>query len=239
MKGLKHPATVVAALALFVALGGGAAWASGLISGSQIKNHSIAEKKLTKSAIRSLRGRRGPAGATGAQGITGAQGVQGVQGPPGPKGDPGNPATADGPAVELGNIQGATGAGCTVGAPSGSSTDQVCGPDGAALVMAPLPADAVLTDLTVTVGSSVGSDTDESVAEAFSGTDLLDCTIPAGDSSCTATGPSDTIPAGTFLVFIDGDPTQTTTTFSYRIVTPGVTPPATRKAMPKHSFFTR
>jgi hypothetical protein len=57
MKRLKHPATFVAALALFVALGGGAAaYASGLISGSQIKNHSIAEKKLTKAAITDLLG---------------------------------------------------------------------------------------------------------------------------------------------------------------------------------------
>ena len=50
MKSLKHPATVIAALALFVALGSGA-WASGLISGSHIKNHSIAAKKLTQGAV--------------------------------------------------------------------------------------------------------------------------------------------------------------------------------------------
>ena len=41
MKRLTHPATAIAIIALFVALGGGAALASGLISGSQIKNHSI------------------------------------------------------------------------------------------------------------------------------------------------------------------------------------------------------
>jgi len=87
VKSLKHPATVIAALALFVALGGGAAWASGLISGSQIKNHSIAKIKLTKKAISQLhgaRGARGPRGATGATGATGAQGVQGPMGPAGP-----------------------------------------------------------------------------------------------------------------------------------------------------------
>jgi hypothetical protein len=56
-------------MALFVALGGGAvAYASGLISGSQIKNHSIAAKKLTRSAIKSLRGKRGFRGPTGPQG---------------------------------------------------------------------------------------------------------------------------------------------------------------------------
>jgi hypothetical protein len=35
----------IASLALFVALGGGAALASALISGTKIVNHSIAEKK--------------------------------------------------------------------------------------------------------------------------------------------------------------------------------------------------
>jgi hypothetical protein len=55
MKGLRHPATIIALLALFVALGGGAAPASGQISGKQIKNHSIAEKKLTTAAITDLR----------------------------------------------------------------------------------------------------------------------------------------------------------------------------------------
>lgn len=73
MKYLRHPATIIAAIALFVALGGGAAWASGLISGSQIKNHSIPAKKLTASAIKSLHGQRGPVGPKGTTGGTGAQ----------------------------------------------------------------------------------------------------------------------------------------------------------------------
>lgn len=86
MKPLKHPATIIAAIALFVALGGGAAWASGLISGSQIKNHSIATKKLSKKAIKQLKGNRGPKGATGPAGAPGAAGAPGVAGPPGPPG---------------------------------------------------------------------------------------------------------------------------------------------------------
>lgn len=82
MRYLKHPATLVAVVALLVSLGGGAAaFASGLISGSQIKNHSIPAKKLTSSAVKSLRGQRGPAGPKGAQGIQGIQGVQGQVGP--------------------------------------------------------------------------------------------------------------------------------------------------------------
>src|SRR5579884_2421430 len=81
---LKHPATVIATVALFVAVGGGSvAYASGLINGSQIKNHTIAAKKLTKSAIKSLHGKRGPAGPAGPTGATGAQGPVGPQGPGG------------------------------------------------------------------------------------------------------------------------------------------------------------
>lgn len=77
MKQLKHPATLIAALALFVALGGGA-WASVLMSGSQIRNHSIAEKKLTRHAINALRGRRGTRGPAGPQGATGPRGQAGT-----------------------------------------------------------------------------------------------------------------------------------------------------------------
>jgi hypothetical protein len=58
---------MVSLVALVVALGG-TAYASGLISGSQIKNHSIPAKKLTQSAITSLHGQRGPRGPRGPQG---------------------------------------------------------------------------------------------------------------------------------------------------------------------------
>jgi hypothetical protein len=92
VKNLKHPATVIAAVALFTALGG-SAWASGLIPGSHIKNHSIPAKKLTKGAINSLRGKRGPAGPKGATGAAGVQGAQGLQGVQGAQGVAGTPAT--------------------------------------------------------------------------------------------------------------------------------------------------
>jgi hypothetical protein len=75
MKQLKHPATIVAALALFVALAGGAGAASVLMSGSHLRNHSVAEKKLTKRAIRALRGHRGPRGPQGAAGPQGPAGT--------------------------------------------------------------------------------------------------------------------------------------------------------------------
>jgi hypothetical protein len=93
--GPPSPAFVVSLLALFLAFGGGAALASGLISGKQIANHSIPEKKLTAKAIKGLRGMHGPAGPQGPEGATGATGPQGAtgangpQGPQGPKGDTG------------------------------------------------------------------------------------------------------------------------------------------------------
>ena len=84
MRFFKHPATVIATVALFVAMGGGAAaYASGLINGSQIKNHSIAAKKLTKKAVKSLHGQRGKTGPAGATGATGAAGAAGATGAPG------------------------------------------------------------------------------------------------------------------------------------------------------------
>jgi hypothetical protein len=52
-----------------VALGSGAAWGSGLVSGKQIANHSIPQWKLTPRAIKNLRvGTRGPAGPRGPAG---------------------------------------------------------------------------------------------------------------------------------------------------------------------------
>src|SRR3954471_13632296 len=84
MKALRHPATAIALLALFVGLGGGAALAGGLISGTQIENHSIPAKKLTKSALKALHGQRG------SKGLAGALGPQGPQGPQGPKGATGD-----------------------------------------------------------------------------------------------------------------------------------------------------
>jgi hypothetical protein len=50
------PAFVISLIALFVALGG-TAYASGLISGRQIIDHSIPAKKLTAAAVNVLQGR--------------------------------------------------------------------------------------------------------------------------------------------------------------------------------------
>jgi hypothetical protein len=64
VRHFKHPATIIATIALFVALSGVAGAAvSAMISGSQIKNGTIAKKKLSSSAITSLSKLQGVSGA--------------------------------------------------------------------------------------------------------------------------------------------------------------------------------
>ena len=73
------PSMVVALLALFVALSGTAV-ASGLMSGSQIKDHTIAASKLTPNAVKFLHGQQGLQGQQGQQGTTGPTGQTGPTG---------------------------------------------------------------------------------------------------------------------------------------------------------------
>ncbi|MBN8867110.1 MAG: hypothetical protein J0H98_06120 [Solirubrobacterales bacterium] len=93
LKQIKRPrlATVLAGLALMIALGGTATAASGLINGKKIKNNSIPGKKLknktiTKAkiapaTIKSLRGQTGQTGPQGPKGDQGAPGANGVVSP--------------------------------------------------------------------------------------------------------------------------------------------------------------
>ena len=80
-----RPATIIAILALFVAVGGTATAASGLINGAKLKNNSVAGKKLknktvTKNklapkTIKALKGKQGPKGEQGPKGQPGKDGV--------------------------------------------------------------------------------------------------------------------------------------------------------------------
>lgn len=69
---------VVALIALGVALGGTSVAATGLITGAQIKDHSIGLNDLAPAAVAKLHGARGPSGPQGASGATGAQGPAGT-----------------------------------------------------------------------------------------------------------------------------------------------------------------
>jgi Collagen triple helix repeat (20 copies) len=87
-------------VALFIALGGSAAAATGMLSGSQITKNSIPLDRLTGGARNTLnqpgprgpvgttgdRGERGKIGAAGANGDTGANGANGATGSQGPQG---------------------------------------------------------------------------------------------------------------------------------------------------------
>jgi hypothetical protein len=74
-----RPTAVIAMLALFIAIGGTATAASGLINGSKIKNNSVAgkklknktitKKKLAPATIKALKGKQGPKGNPGADGV--------------------------------------------------------------------------------------------------------------------------------------------------------------------------
>jgi hypothetical protein len=80
---LPSPAMAVALVALGIALGGSAVAGTGLITGAQIKDHSIGYADLSSYAVAKLHGLRGPAGP---QGLAGADGAPGPAGPGGPAG---------------------------------------------------------------------------------------------------------------------------------------------------------
>ena len=77
-------ANVVATLALFLVLGGGAYAATQLprnsVGTGQLKPEAVTAGKIAKKARQQLQGQRGPAGAQGPQGKTGAKGATGAQG---------------------------------------------------------------------------------------------------------------------------------------------------------------
>ncbi len=79
--------SIITAIIIAAVISGSAGAASLLIDGSKLKNHSVAAKKLTAGAVRTLQGQRGAA-----EGAPGPQGIQGPQGVPGPRGSPGTPA---------------------------------------------------------------------------------------------------------------------------------------------------
>jgi hypothetical protein len=96
------PATVIACIAVVLALTGSAFAAKALITGSDIKDGSITRADLSRGTVRSLKGRRGPAGAAGVDGFQGPQGPQGSTGPQGPMG-PAGPAGRDGARGPIGD----------------------------------------------------------------------------------------------------------------------------------------
>jgi hypothetical protein len=98
--GNLRPGTIIAAIALFIVIGGTATAASGLINGKkikpgtvtakQIKNKTITTAKLAPSAVKSLKGAPGETGPAGAKGETGLAGATGATGAAGVDGEDGS-----------------------------------------------------------------------------------------------------------------------------------------------------
>jgi hypothetical protein len=222
-------------LALFIALGGTSYAAVSLPKNSvgtkQIKNGAVTKAKINSKAISALRGRAGPPGAKGA---TGDQGIQGIQGLPGSKGDkgdkgdqgiqgiPGDPATADGPAVELGNVL-LAGSACEIAAPGGLSTPGGCTLGVPDTVESPVPVDTVLAHFTAKIPATVATNVLAGIATTDNSTFgfNISCTILAGDKSCTAVGPSGTVSAGTYIILNAQTTSGTRLAFSYEMGKPG------------------
>lgn len=123
-----NPATIVAFLALFAALGSGA-YAAATITGKQVRNGSltgrdIKSESLSGGDIKNLtaadfaggqlpagpqgpKGEPGAVGAAGPRGDVGPTGPAGAEGPAGPQGEPG-PEGAQGPAGPSGPAARAT-----------------------------------------------------------------------------------------------------------------------------------
>ena len=126
-------ATVVAYLALFVALSG-SSYAATKLSRNAVKSTNIAANAVTSSKVKngSLLAKdfkagqlpKGATGATGAAGTAGAAGAAGATGAIGPKGDKGESATALWASVNpdgtLRNGSGVASAGRYAGPPTGS-----------------------------------------------------------------------------------------------------------------------
>ena len=93
-------ATLIAVLALFVALGGTSFAAvskllpKNSVGSAQVINGSLQKTDLSKNAVESLKGNRGPRGQQGAQGPPGATGPQGAEGQPGATGPQGSTGPA-------------------------------------------------------------------------------------------------------------------------------------------------
>jgi hypothetical protein len=136
------------AVALFLALGGPAVAAKGLISARDIatgavtskaiKNGAVTPSDLSRSTRQSLNGVDGRAGADGRPGADGRAGVNGANGANGPNGP--------------GGIDGTNGAPGTNGADGTDGTDGVDGSDG---VLGPLSATGGSTALPTGVPSTV------------------------------------------------------------------------------------
>ena len=89
---------LITAMAVIIAAGASAG-SAGLVTSTQIKNHTIQLVDISPNAAHALHGQRGALGLNGSQGIAGVNGANGLNGPKGDKGDTGTAGVATASAV--------------------------------------------------------------------------------------------------------------------------------------------
>lgn len=165
LRPLRHPATLLALIALIVAAEVPAT-AARLITGTQVRDGSLQAKDLSRSARRALAGRQGAAGPTGPAGAPGApgpRGADGARGETGPRGAQG----LEGPKGDEGD-KGDTGPpGPTASAFGSSTTDAELG------VVTPLP--VVTATITTTVRSRIVANGTAEIRSDGGGDDEAKC----------------------------------------------------------------
>jgi hypothetical protein len=144
-------ANVIATIALFAALGGGAYAATQLpknsVGTAQIQNNAVTPAKLSAAAEKGMQGPAGPKGATGATGATGPAGATGPKGDTGATGAKGD-AGATGLKGDTGD-RGEKGNTGEIGPKGDTGPRGLEGPPGPAGSSGPLVIDAVATNYTI------------------------------------------------------------------------------------------
>ncbi|MFT3865066.1 MAG: hypothetical protein QM729_12395 [Solirubrobacterales bacterium] len=185
-------ANVIATLALFLAIGGGAYAATRLpknsVGTAQLKKGAVTAGKIAKKTRKQLQGERGPQGP---QGKTGAKGATGARGATGAKGEAG-----DGPAFEV------------------YGTDKAVPGQ---IVAQTLAAGAYVLSADVSLTNSLGSSAE--VSCAISGGGTMRTTIGEGDSSTLSMSIARTFGAAAAVAVTCSGPSGVTATYANMIAT--------------------
>jgi len=221
-------ANVMATIAVFMTLGGGAYAATKLpansVGSKQIKSKAVTPAKVARGTVKLFKGQKGDNGTNGANGTNGRNGTDGTNGANGTNGRNGTDGTNGQPALSafVGRISNLhSDIGPDWGAPSGDSASVT--DDNAVYGVAP-NATSTARDLFVELTSSetqprlVQLDVNNGAAIA--------CTVPAAGTTCNSGGQTATIPPGAHLSIrthlLGGSATSTApqARFAWRATTP-------------------
>lgn len=172
-------------------------------------------------------GPEGPAGPAGSAGAAGAEGPTGPTGPAGavgPTGAAGSNATADGPAIMSGRVDGTGAATCVVGAASGYSVTSACSASAAETRGVVVPTNKALRNAYFRLNAPVGTPLTARIDRILPFfVTLGTCSIPAGATTCTfASGAN--VNAGDALVATVTGGTPPTFGFGFELWNPAAAP---------------